>query len=437
MITFDSILRVLADVLAPHAALIAKMQPVIANRDLNGRVRLVLPARVEQDKETLNSCRLIVAELSEKLGAHAFPAAQMVLFENDMDAVCTGASKFELEDVEGVYVVDRLATEGRWESIAAVSEDAPRVVFFSIKGGVGRSTAMAASAWSLAQSGKRVMVLDLDLESPGLSSGLLPEQRRPAYGITDWLVEDLVDNGAAVFEDMVATSELSHDGEILVVPAHGADPGDYIAKLGRVWMPKHNATGMREVWSQRLNRLLGQLEQRWQPDIILIDSRSGIDDVASSCVTDLGAGLVLLFAIDSEQTWSGYRILFDYWHKAGVARNIRERLQLVGAMIPEIGTAEYFGFLNERSWDLFAEALYDDVPPGETTETLWNFDDSDETAPHYPWPINWHRGFAALTSLHSRLAKIEHHEVESIYGALITGLIGVSASFQEKNDDRA
>lgn len=436
MITFDNILRALTDVLAPHAELIAQIKPVIANRDLNGRVRLVLSASVKQDKKALEQCQLIASDLSVQLGAHAFPAEQMILFEDDISRIFSGASKFELEDIDGAYVVDRLATEGRWANIAAIADGVPRVVFFSIKGGVGRSTAMAASAWSLAQSGKRVMVLDLDLESPGLSSGLLPEERRPKYGITDWLVEDLVDNGEAVFEDMVATSELSRDGEILVVPAHGAEPGDYIAKLGRVWMPKHYKTESREVWSQRLCRLLGQLELHWQPDIILIDSRSGIDDVASSCVTDLGAGLVLLFAIDGEQTWSGYRILFEYWHKAGVAQDIRERLQLVGAMIPEIGGAEYFSSLNERSWDLFAESLYDDVPPGETTETLWNFDDNDETAPHYPWPINWHRGFAALTSLHSRFEQISRHEVDSIYGSLINGLTA-SASFQEKKDDKA
>lgn len=70
----------------------------------------------------------------------------------------------------------------------------------SIKGGgVGRSTAVAVTAWRLAQAGKRVLVLDLDLESPGLSSALLPAERLPMYGITDWLVEDLVNNGELIF----------------------------------------------------------------------------------------------------------------------------------------------------------------------------------------------------------------------------------------------
>lgn len=433
MITFDEILRIVREVLTPHVVVIERMTPIIVNRDLNGRVRLIVSADFDKSSRESVALGTISQELAERLTPHAFPHEQMILYEDDVSAVLSEAPCFPLEGVKGAIVADRLATAGRWASISPVVEGAPRVVFFSIKGGVGRSTAMAASAWSLAQSGKRVLVMDLDLESPGLSTGLLPSERRPTYGITDWLVEDLVDNGATVFEDLVATSELSHDGEIYVVPAHGADPGDYIAKLGRVWMPKSGEAGEIEPWSQRLNRLITQLEQRWKPDIILMDSRSGIDEVASSCVTDLGAGLVLLFAIDGEQTWSGYRILFDYWNQAGVAREIRERLQLVGAMIPERGAIEYFDSLKESSWDLFSGALYDEVPPGETASELWNFDDSDPGAPHYPWPIKWHLGFAALTSLHARLGKIDQDEVESIYGKLIAGL-NLAASSLEEND---
>lgn len=429
MITFDQTLTVVEDILKTHQDWLVKMETVIVNRDLNGRVRLILPANRQSDAidETTNA---IAVALAEKLHPHSFQADQTILYEEDMDRARDGLAGSILGELEQVIVIDRLVSEGRWATVTPTSEGVPRVVFFSIKGGVGRSTAMAVSAWSLAQAGKRVLVLDLDLESPGLSSGLLPEVRRPAYGITDWLVEDLVDNGAMVFEDMVATSGLSHDGEILVVPAHGANPGNYIAKLGRVWMPKINQDGQREEWSRRLSRLIDELEQRLKPDIILIDSRSGIDEVASSCVTDLGACLVLLFAIDGEQTWSGYQMLFDYWHQAGVAREIRERLQLVGAMIPEINGAEYLAGMRERSWDQFSAAFYDEVPPGETTDQLWNFDDSDDSAPHSPWPIKWHRGFAALTSLHSRLVQIDQQEVDAIYGKLVDG-IGISTASRE------
>ena len=62
----------------------------------------------------------------------------------------------------------------------------PRTItFYSYKGGVGRTTALTHVAWILAQSGRKVVALDLDLEAPGLSTAfnLTPE---PIYGLVDY-----------------------------------------------------------------------------------------------------------------------------------------------------------------------------------------------------------------------------------------------------------
>jgi hypothetical protein len=116
-------------------------------------------------------------------------------------------------------------------------------------------------------------------------------------------------------------------------------------------------------------------------------------------------------------------MLFRHWLNTGVAKDIRERLQTVGAMIPETDRVEYFDGLRERAWNIFAEELYDEVPPGEiANENIWSFDESDESAPHSPWPIQWHRGFAALRSLHSRLESIDPSEVRNIFGPFINHL---------------
>jgi hypothetical protein len=390
-------------------------------------VRLVVDQQHQQAADDQDGSRLVDAlkVLSQALYAalheHTYAPERMVLFESNLNVIASGGPAYPLPGIEGVQVIDRLATEGNWATIEPVSKGVPRVVFFSVKGGVGRSTALAATAWSLAQQGQRVLVLDLDLESPGLSSALLPPDRRPEYGIADWLVEDLVDNTATVLDGLWATSELSRDGEIRVVPAHGREPGAYISKLGRVWMSKALPDGRRENWSQRLSRLLDALEMQHQPDVVLIDSRAGIDEVASSCVTDLGAALVLLFALDAEQTWSGYRVLFQHWLQWGVAKDIRERLQLVGAMIPEVDSAAYFDGLREQGADLFTD-LYDEIEPGEIGGDQWNFEARDPAAPHFPWAIRWHRGFAALKSLHARMASVDPSEVELIFGPLITGI---------------
>lgn len=409
---------------------------LLVNRDLNGRVRLILPERIKESEQRMlwNS---MASNLMQGLGKHAYPQNAEILFETSREQALQGASSYLVDGFANIWIVDRLATGANWARIAPETERVPRIVFFSIKGGVGRSTALAATAWSLAQEGKRVLVLDLDLESPGLSPALLPPERQPMYGITDWLIEDLVDNGGVVFESMVATSNLSHDGEIHVAPAHGADHGEYIAKLGRVWMPKLHADGTREAWSSRLNRLLQNLEERIQPDVVLIDSRSGIDEIASACITELGANLILLFALEGEQTWNGYRMLFEQWQRAGVAPQIRERLQVVGAIVPELDRVGYLAGLREHSYEIFVGTLYDEIAPVATGKTGpgpngtwqvgglnegWNFDEADETAPHHPWGVNWHRSFAGLLSLRGRLAAIDVQEVASVFGTLIDGV---------------
>ena len=425
MTTFDEIIPTVRQILADHREFLGRAGMVYVNRDLNGRVRLIVSATWEKDQVALGELAAISHKLHQRLSRHAVAAEHAVLFEENPEKVTFGAPVFALEGFENVFLIDRLATQGNWSTIEAPATKAARVVFFSIKGGVGRSTAIAATAWSLAQSGLRVLVLDLDLESPGLSTSLLPAERRPMFGITDWLVEDLVDNGDEVFESMIASSGLSHDGDIFVVPAHGAESGEYVAKLGRAWMPKNTEAGQ-ESWSQRLQRLIAALEQRVEPDVILIDSRAGIDEVASACVTDLGANLVLLFALDGDQTWSGYRILFRHWRTTGVAREIRERLQVVGALIPELDSASYAVGLREEAWSLFAEELYDEVPAGTTaTGDTWSFDSADEGGPHYAWGIRWNRGFNSLRAVHSRLEGIDASEVSAVFGSVIEGISSV------------
>lgn len=422
MSTFDGIIPALRDLLQAHAAFLDQIRPVYVNRDLNGRVRLVVADKWEKEQDAIEQLGQIAQHMYQRLGNHSFPPEQAILYEESPEDVAFGLPLFPIEGMNDVFLIDRLATQGNWSTITSASLQARRVVFFSIKGGVGRSTAMAATAWSLAQSGKRVLILDLDLESPGLSTSLLPADRRPKFGITDWLVEDLVDNGGEVLDNMVASSDLSHDGDIYVVPAHGAESGEYVSKLGRAWMPKVGGSGQ-EAWSQRLQRLITALEEKYVPDVILIDSRAGIDEVASACITDLGANLVLLFSLDGDQTWSGYRILFRHWRTTGVVREIRERLQIVGALIPELDSVDYTIGLREAAWSLFADELYDELPAGTTaTGDLWSFDGVDEAAPHYPWTIRWNRGFNSLRAVHSRLENVDAAEVSSVFGPLLEGI---------------
>ena len=439
MTSFDRILPALAQVMAARWDDLEPLLPVFVNRDLNGRVRLFLDATLEptEEGEQWRKLQDLANAVHANLSPHVGEPGQIFDFKDSLLDLIKTSTTYPLSDQLGnilpnVYVVDRLAQEATWETISSDISTVPRVVFYSIKGGVGRSTALAASAWALAESGQRVLVLDLDLESPGLSTSLLPASRQPAYGITDWLVEDLVNNGDAILDQMHASlGSQQRGGELIVVPSHGDNPGEYVSKLGRVWMPGFTADGQRQTWSERLLRMIQQLEAKHQPTIVLIDSRAGIDEVASACVTDLGAKLIYLFALDSIQTWQGYRILFEHWRLHDVAIKIRERLRVVGALLPTWGDQAFSQAttqMRENAYLNFSQILYDEELAGAAllvADQPFNFDLPDRDAPHSPLAIGWNQGFAAIGSLHERLAASEANQIQFVFGPLINNLLSV------------
>jgi len=419
MKTFDETLPEIKTILQNRASDITNVDRLIINRDLNGRIRLLADEKIQDDaKHILEN---IAENIADVLGDRV-PNNNRVMYEPFLDAIIKNVPCFTLEKFPNmkVTVVDRLLGETNWGNIVSPEHGTCRIVFYSIKGGVGRSTALAVTAWALAEEGKRVLVLDMDIESPGISRSLLSPEKAPMYGIVDWLVEDLINNGDVIVSNIFSVSELSRNGEILVVPSYGKNPGEYISKLGRVWMPKTNGSS-RELWHIRMNRLIQGLEKQHRPDVVLIDSRAGIDEISSACITSFGAESILLFSIDSDQTWDGYRILFDHWLRTGAIEKIRDRLQIIGALIPDHNNSnDYIDELCEHSWDLFTEKVYNDIPAHDPDSDLFSFDKGDREAPHFPRLVRWDRGFEALTNLYQPLGQsLIQGRIGNVFGDLI------------------
>ena len=375
------------------------VKPVHIVRSLHGQVRVAVSEEVEGDasrREGTERLELLAARLREGLGPHGGSVDGGVLFV--VPSLLENARDTAREIRPGVYLVDRLVTGGDWWTVRA-SHAAPgvrRITLFSVKGGVGRSTTAAVLARRLAADGQRVLVIDLDLESPGISSAMLEPGASPAFGVTDWFVEDLVGQGEQVVAEMTGAPAWAHDleGEVRVAPAHGRDPGEYLAKLGRVYVD-----GGGSSWGLRLRRLLSELEARHRPTTVVLESRSGLHDIAAATVTDLDAQ-VLLFATDSDSTWTDYEILFRHWQSHGLAPRIRERLAIVSALTPQTDAPGYLRGFRERAWDLFRN-VYDEVAPADESGDVFSFDLDDDAAPHCPIAIHWTRGLAAGTSLRS------------------------------------
>ena len=393
-VPFDSALQRVIRLLEAPGALPANIPDLYLVRDLFGKVRLSISDEATVDDAALAKFRRLAVDLHQALGARAYPDQQGLLF---VDQRLLTPLKAEAREIRpGVYWADRLVTGSNWWTVRVPNQ--PRVThrftLYSVKGGVGCTTTAAVLAWHLARNGQRVLVVDLDLESPGLSSAMLDARERPEFGVTDWFVEDLVGQSDRVLTEMTVspTWALDLEGEVHLAPAHGREPGEYLAKLGRVYMDAP------EPWVIRLDRLVQCLEERCNPTVVLLESRSGLHDIAAATVTDLDAQ-VLLFATDSASTWDDYDILFRHWQVNNLATRIREKLAIVSALTPDTGDVhDYLARFREQSWTLFQECLYDEAS-GDLSDDRFSFDLNDDDAPHDPLHITWTLGLAAGASL--------------------------------------
>lgn len=364
---------------------------IVLVRDLRGRIRPILRTRPTGThyNRTLKEYQ---TDLAQTLGAYGFSGDRAVLFADELAEPATALNERRLlADENGlrIFLLDRQIIGHDWmrNTLQRRTEN-PRITFFGIKGGVGRSTALVNWAWHLAKQGKKILIFDLDLESPGVSSTLLPPGHLPDFGIVDWFVEDGVGQASLVEAEMFGLCPLAQGlaGEIYVIPAFGSKTGDYLAKLSRCYA-EFSGNGPLS-WAERVQHMVETMELRVSPDAVILDSRAGLHDIAAVLVTRMDAD-TLLFAIDSPQTWIGYSLLFTHWRNHPQVREFRTRLQMVASMIPETRRDEYLQSFNENSWNLFSQHLYEDAGPDDID--AFNFDRTSEDAPHSPLPFFWHR----------------------------------------------
>ena len=377
-------------------------------RDIYGRIHVAIDSSRDEAKDReaalLSSLAL--------LGAYAEAGERQVLFREDFFDPGSIFSDPAIQEMwlpeigSPIRLLDRQIVGQDW-ILPHNPGSIPRLVFYGFKGGVGRTTAITILAYHLASKGRRVLLIDLDLESPGLSSLLLPMDNRADFGLVDWFVEDGVGQGEAVLPRLVAASPVGQhtQGAIRVAAASGRDTGEdhYLSKLARVYADI-NGEGRVERFADRVRRLVEELERQEQPDVVLIDSRAGLHDLAAISIVGLSTH-TYLFAAGSVQSWQGYRLLFSHWRAyPKMLAKIRDRLVMVHAMFPETEQEARANQFLEDSYTLFSETLYESIEPGpKPDEEIFNFDLKDESAPHYPARIRWNNSLQEFSPLlHSR-----------------------------------
>lgn len=182
------------------------------------------------------------------------------------------------------------------------------VTFYSYKGGSGRSMAVANVAWILATNGKKVLVIDWDIEAPGLHRYFLPLMRsdpdlKRTEGLVDRLwayVDQLLvpkEEGAGDPLDLADLSGFAQPlnlppgakGALHFVPA-GRQDGEYGARSqGFDWAAFYERFGGAAFIARMREKLTAAY------DFVLIDSRTGLSDTSGVCTVELPDTVVHCF----------------------------------------------------------------------------------------------------------------------------------------------
>ncbi len=226
------------------------------------------------------------------------------------------------------------------------------ITFYSFKGGVGRTMALANVGVELAQRGRRVLLVDFDLEAPGLDTLPLPRPTESTLGIVDYVSEFLETGRAAPVENYLyeASGVAKDRGGLWIMPAGRRDES-YSRKLGAIdWLDLyHNRDGY---------LMLEDMKAQWKdvlaPDYVLIDSRTGHTDVAGICTRQLPDAVVILF-FPNDQNLSGLtKIVADIRAEQAHPRNKQITLEFVMSNVPDLDDEED---ILKQSIETFERAL--------------------------------------------------------------------------------
>ena len=211
-----------------------------------------------------------------------------------------------------------------------MKELAQILAFYSFKGGVGRSMAVLNLAYSLAAKGRHVLVLDMDLEAPGLSGFLHREKEIAGFAKGDMVdlvkwassvklpielsdYPPLTDYAVVVPAEKVVSGHghRSQSGRLDIIPVQ--EERDYYDRLAALDLGKYNQEDLVRTgsvlrsWLKSL-RFSIEVPDYYGPncertasyDYVLVDSRTGITETGGLCIGPLSDQLVVLTALNDQ-----------------------------------------------------------------------------------------------------------------------------------------
>ncbi|RAI45574.1 hypothetical protein CH341_03195 [Rhodoplanes roseus] len=266
---------------------------------------------------------------------------------------------------------------------------------------------------------------------------LLDDERMPQLGSVDYLVEAAISGSSDdLLRDMVGVSSLTKGGggRVDVVPALGRKstlyPENVLPKLARAMIETITEESTISVGSQ-ISSMIARLSAREAYDVILIDSRAGLAELAAPAMLRLGA-TVLLFGTAQKQTIEGYRSLLTALKLLAQrdrmeGRNADWRLMFKAVYAKASFNEDAAAAFRDDLYELFADGLYDEEQDGGNGDDDVTFPIDDQSAPHWPLVIPFNQSFIDFDPSRAP-SHLTQAFYEQTFRPFLDGLDGIIAS---------
>lgn len=226
------------------------------------------------------------------------------------------------------------------------------LTFYSFKGGVGRSMALANIADIFARRGLRVLAIDFDLEAPGLERYFQVERTAALAnrGLIDLLqsFKKSLSSSAPLDESAefrqlerfifpIYQRPLSNGGELHLITAGQREPAAQYRQYALAvrtfdWQDFYNNWEGQAFFAWLRGQLSQAQASRPAYDVILVDSRTGVTEMGGVCTYLLADAIVMLCAANHQNVEGTREVVRDF--RSGEVSDLRKGRALDLVVVP-------------------------------------------------------------------------------------------------------
>jgi cellulose biosynthesis protein BcsQ len=257
--------------------------------------------------------RLLVAnefEESELFSLTDFKGCENIILITQISAIEFGENEYNNNETKIYYNHRRRFSRLIKPNNNIFSEDEkenlpPIITFYSYKGGLGRTTALACFAAYMAMTkNKKVVIVDCDFEAPGFSNGnyFFVDNRKKVCGVVEYLLDKdflahqtqkpNLQEYAYTVDTSFTKGGSNGEGEIYIIPSGNTkDEETYLESLARI------------DFAYDLKGFIADIQTTFEltPEngLILFDSRTGFNDTFAA-LAEVSETIVGLFGVNQQ-----------------------------------------------------------------------------------------------------------------------------------------